>query len=421
MSTTLAQPDVRTVASRSTANRGALRPRRDHPEAARAPATTSRTCAGTRGLGRTARAAVHREARDGRTVAACTTRGPPPGGDAHDPTLERARKRCCCRCCSSRATTSAPAARRAATAGCRPGLRARHHRPALRGVLSRPPGRRQPPRVLLDFNRCILCKLCVRASARSTARRVRDRRPRHRHPWSSTAQRPARRQRARTPTTWRAHLPGGRDPAQAARLRGADRPDARAASSRGPEGDAAGRRRRGRAAARASCAWPPCRWPAASAATCRCSTSTSGCSTLFEKVEFDRSPLTDIKTLGRCDIGLVEGGLCNAENVHVLREFRARCKVLVAVGACAITGGLPAQRNALDVGRMLIDVYRTAPGWRPAAAGAERPRAAAAAEPRAPDPRGGAHRPLPARLPAQRRRHLAALDLLAGARRPGPA
>ena len=40
---------------------------------------------------------------------------------------------------------------------------------------------------------------------------------------------------------------------------------------------------------------------------------------LLERVEFDRSPLTDIKNCGLCDIGLVEGGLCNADNVHVLR------------------------------------------------------------------------------------------------------
>ena len=78
---------------------------------------------------------------------------------------------------------------------------------------------------------------------------------------------------------------------------------------------------------------------------------------LIERVEFDRSPLTDIKQLGPCDLGLVEGGLCNAENVHLLREFRERCTTLVAVGACAINGGLPAQRNHLDVGVMLSKVY----------------------------------------------------------------
>ena len=69
---------------------------------------------------------------------------------------------------------------------------------------------------------------------------------------------------------------------------------------------------------------------------------------LLELIEFDRSPLTDIKEVGDCDIGIIEGGLCNAENVHVLREFRAHCKKLIAVGACAINGGLPAQRNHLE-------------------------------------------------------------------------
>jgi NAD-reducing hydrogenase small subunit len=83
---------------------------------------------------------------------------------------------------------------------------------------------------------------------------------------------------------------------------------------------------------------------------------------LVERVDFDRSPFTDIKTVGPCDIGLVEGGLCSVENVHVLREFRARCRTLVAVGACAINGGLPAQRNLLDLGRMLTEIYAERPG-----------------------------------------------------------
>ena len=80
---------------------------------------------------------------------------------------------------------------------------------------------------------------------------------------------------------------------------------------------------------------------------------------LLELVEFDRSPLTDIKHCGPCDLGLIEGGLCNAENVHVLREFRKNCKILVAVGACAINGGLPAQRNHLDLRDILEEVYQT--------------------------------------------------------------
>jgi NAD-reducing hydrogenase small subunit len=88
---------------------------------------------------------------------------------------------------------------------------------------------------------------------------------------------------------------------------------------------------------------------------------------LIELVEFNRSPLTDIKHCAPCDIGLIEGGVCNAENVHVLREFRKNCKVLVALGACAVNGGLPAQRNHLDLHTILEEVYHSAPASRPAA------------------------------------------------------
>lgn len=79
-------------------------------------------------------------------------------------------------------------------------------------------------------------------------------------------------------------------------------------------------------------------------------------------VQFDRSPLTDFKTCGPCDIGLIEGGVCNAENVHVLRAMRSSCRTLIAVGACAVNGGLPAQRNHLDLGMCLHEVYGKAEG-----------------------------------------------------------
>ena len=69
---------------------------------------------------------------------------------------------------------------------------------------------------------------------------------------------------------------------------------------------------------------------------------------LMQKVEFDRSPLTDIKRFTqRCDIGIIEGGVCNEENVHVLHDFRRNCDFLIGLGQCAIMGGLPAMRNAV--------------------------------------------------------------------------
>jgi len=78
---------------------------------------------------------------------------------------------------------------------------------------------------------------------------------------------------------------------------------------------------------------------------------------LAELVEFDRSPITDIEHASHCDIGLIEGGVCNSENVHTLREFRKNCKILVAVGACAINGGLPAMRNFIPLEECLSEAY----------------------------------------------------------------
>ncbi len=83
---------------------------------------------------------------------------------------------------------------------------------------------------------------------------------------------------------------------------------------------------------------------------------------LADIVEFTRSPLTDIAECRNNDIGLIEGGVCNSENVHMLQEFRDNCKTLVAVGACAINGGLPALRNTIDVKQCLQESYVTGMG-----------------------------------------------------------
>jgi NAD-reducing hydrogenase small subunit len=78
---------------------------------------------------------------------------------------------------------------------------------------------------------------------------------------------------------------------------------------------------------------------------------------LVELVELDCTPITDIKEIGDCDLGLIEGGVANAENVEVLRDFRAHCKVLVALGACAVNGGIPAMRNQYELRECLEEAY----------------------------------------------------------------
>ena len=79
---------------------------------------------------------------------------------------------------------------------------------------------------------------------------------------------------------------------------------------------------------------------------------------LVQVVEFNKSPLNDIKEFTKqCDIGLIEGGCCNSENVEVLREFRRKCDILVGFGECAIWGGLPAMRNTIPLSECLEESY----------------------------------------------------------------
>jgi len=79
---------------------------------------------------------------------------------------------------------------------------------------------------------------------------------------------------------------------------------------------------------------------------------------VLEIVEFNKSPLTDIKKFSkRCHVGLIEGGCANTENVHVLREFRKKCDILIGFGECAIMGGIPAMRNFIPLKECLEESY----------------------------------------------------------------
>ncbi len=79
---------------------------------------------------------------------------------------------------------------------------------------------------------------------------------------------------------------------------------------------------------------------------------------LFDLVEFNKSPIDDIKKFTKpVDIGIIEGGCCNSENVEVLKDFRKNCKILISLGECAIMGGLPALRNGIPVEECLHEAY----------------------------------------------------------------
>jgi NAD-reducing hydrogenase small subunit len=83
---------------------------------------------------------------------------------------------------------------------------------------------------------------------------------------------------------------------------------------------------------------------------------------LIDLVDLDKSPLNDKKEFdGIVDVGLVEGGCANEHDVHVLRQFREHCRILVSVGACAITGGIPAMRNLVGLRECLEEAYLKGP------------------------------------------------------------
>ncbi len=60
------------------------------------------------------------------------------------------------------------------------------------------------------------------------------------------------------------------------------------------------------------------------------------------------SPVIDVKEYpANVDVCLVEGAICNRDNLELLHRIRRRTRVLVSLGDCAVTGNVPAIRNQL--------------------------------------------------------------------------
>jgi NAD-reducing hydrogenase small subunit len=68
---------------------------------------------------------------------------------------------------------------------------------------------------------------------------------------------------------------------------------------------------------------------------------------LAKKVQLVYSPIVDVKTFPEnVDVTLVEGAVANEEQQSLLQEARARTKLLISLGDCAVTGNVTALRNA---------------------------------------------------------------------------
>ena len=67
-------------------------------------------------------------------------------------------------------------------------------------------------------------------------------------------------------------------------------------------------------------------------------------------VDLVYSPVVDVKEYPEnVDVCLIEGAVCNEDNLAILHKIRARTKVLISFGDCAVTGNVPAMRNQLGL------------------------------------------------------------------------
>jgi NAD-reducing hydrogenase small subunit len=67
------------------------------------------------------------------------------------------------------------------------------------------------------------------------------------------------------------------------------------------------------------------------------------------------TPIADVKTYPEnVDVALVEGAVANEEHLHMIRLVRARTKLLISFGDCAVTGNVTALRNPLGSAESIL-------------------------------------------------------------------
>jgi NAD-reducing hydrogenase small subunit len=83
---------------------------------------------------------------------------------------------------------------------------------------------------------------------------------------------------------------------------------------------------------------------------------------LARHVELVYSPIADFKEFPEgVDVALVEGAVANEDNLRLVRRVRARSRILVSFGDCAVTGNVTSLRNPLGGA---LDVLRPVYGER---------------------------------------------------------
>jgi NAD-reducing hydrogenase small subunit len=79
---------------------------------------------------------------------------------------------------------------------------------------------------------------------------------------------------------------------------------------------------------------------------------------LAGKMDLVFSPLVDIKEFPEnVDVTLVEGAVSNEEDLEKIQKVRARSRLLVSLGDCAVTANVPSMRNPFSAQAVLDRAY----------------------------------------------------------------
>ena len=79
---------------------------------------------------------------------------------------------------------------------------------------------------------------------------------------------------------------------------------------------------------------------------------------VLEKADIVFGPLVDAQEWPQgVDVAVIEGAVSSQDDLKLARTARARSKVVVALGDCAVTGNVPSMRNGIPTRKLLERVY----------------------------------------------------------------
>jgi NAD-reducing hydrogenase small subunit len=79
---------------------------------------------------------------------------------------------------------------------------------------------------------------------------------------------------------------------------------------------------------------------------------------VLEKADIVFGPLVDAQEWPEgVAVAVIEGAVSSQDDLKLARTARARSKVVVALGDCAVTGNVPSMRNGIPTRKLLERVY----------------------------------------------------------------